>query len=256
MRAAIDFGTTLTKVVVMNKNKVQKKKLFKDSSLILVKKFLRDDLPKISTLHYTRSNRKTMEGAFLGVEVKQEDELKALVRGARYLSRKKTGLVVSLGTGTAIMVDGKHAGGTPIGGGMIQGLCELLTGTSDLHEISNLARQGNIQKTATLIKNIYPKGIGGLHPNDIASYFSRVSYPNRGDIALAIITVVGETLGMIVGMTAKAHRARNVVMVGNVSKIKQVTSLIEKRARRIAGKSVTFTVPKNAEYAVAIGCMV
>lgn len=256
MEAAIDFGTSLTKIVVMQDRRIIKKKIFKDTSLLLIKKFLRDDQSRLSVLHYTRGNKKAMEDAFLGTKVRQADELKALVNGAMYLSKKKTGLVVSLGTGTVILNNGKHLGGTAVGGGMIQGLCELLIGTNDLYEIGNLSRQGNITKTATLIKQLYPRGIGGLNPNEIASYFSKVHYPNRGDIALAIMVMVGETIGSLVGMFAKASKAKNVIMVGNLSKVKQVTSMIEKRAKRIAGKSLKFTVPRNAEYAVAVGCMV
>jgi len=254
MEAAIDFGTTLTKVIVMNKNKVLRKRIFKKPDLLLIRRFLRDDLSRITTIYHTRGDKKVMEKSFIGIKIKQADELKSLSKGAYHISKKKKGLIISLGSGTAMLLNGKHIGGTPMGGGFIQGLCELLIGSDDVYEIGSFARKGSLSKTSTLIRDIYPKGISNLSGQDIASYFSHVRHPNQADIALTIFTIVAETIGLMAGQLVKANKVKNVIITGNLSKQKIVTSIIEKRIKRIAGKTIKFSIPQNAEYAVAIGC--
>jgi type II pantothenate kinase len=73
-----------------------------------------------------------LPGSILGSRVRKVDEIKAIGLGGIFLSSKSQALVVSMGTGTAIVAARKngteieHVGGTGVGGGSLIGLSRRL----------------------------------------------------------------------------------------------------------------------------------
>ena len=112
--------------------------------------------------------------------------------GARYESKLKRMIVVSMGTGTSLVkCDGndiRHIGGIGIGGGTLQGLSRIMLKTDDIKQVASLAMNGDISKINLLIGDISAKPLPGLPMNATASLFSNAkTNATREDIAIVLI---------------------------------------------------------------------
>jgi type II pantothenate kinase len=74
-------------------------------------------------------------------------EIESIGLGGAALADCETCLVISMGTGSAMVyVDqgaAKHVGGTGVGGGTIKGLATLICGTDNVHRVEELALKGS-----------------------------------------------------------------------------------------------------------------
>ena len=81
-----------------------------------------------------------------------------------------------MGTGTSLVLcdgdDIRHIGGIGIGGGTLNGLSRLLLNTDDIHQISDLAKKGDIGNINLQISDISAKPLPGLPMNATASLFA------------------------------------------------------------------------------------
>lgn len=121
-------------------------------------------------------------------------------------------LLVSLGTGTSILkVDAiagvSRVGGTALGGGTIRGLGRILLGESDHDMIASLARQGDRRRVDLTVGDIYPPGKIALSPDLTASNFGKSQSRNPGDLAAALVGLVGENVALLAGAHAALLRA-------------------------------------------------
>ena len=82
-----------------------------------------------------------------GFRIRKVDEMLALGLGGLALSQRDSGLVVSAGTGAAMVSarDGEveHVTGSAVGGGTLLGLSKLILGTDNVAEIDQLALSGD-----------------------------------------------------------------------------------------------------------------
>lgn len=121
-------------------------------------------------------------------------------------------LLVSLGTGTSILrVDAiggvSRVGGTALGGGTIRGLGRILLGESDHDMIAALARQGDRRRVDLTVGDVYPPGKISLSPDLTASNFGKSQSRNPGDLAAALVGLVGENVALLAGAHAALIRA-------------------------------------------------
>ncbi|MBN1157214.1 hypothetical protein JXA85_06330 [Candidatus Woesearchaeota archaeon] len=236
----IDFGYSSTKVVVMDRGKLFRKLL----------------LPPGVAVPYIKSRRINITGGksrFMKMKAKKVSEIDAIAKGAAYLSKKKKFLVASIGTGTCIVNYDKtikHTCGSGLGGGTILGLGKLLVGTTDVSEIENLASRGNLDNVDLRIKDIVGSGIGNLKGSLTASNFSKLRLKRKTDLAVGIINLVAEGVGVLIGYAAKANKQQDVVIVGRTINIPQFRKRLS-FTLRLFKLNVIF--PKDAEFATAIG---
>jgi len=82
-----------------------------------------------------------------GYQIKKVNEMRALGLGGLALSGLDSGLVVSAGTGVAMVAargsEVKHVTGSAVGGGTLLGLSKLILGTADVKKIDALALSGD-----------------------------------------------------------------------------------------------------------------
>ena len=246
MILAIDFGSSTTNAVLVEKGKVVKTTSDKKE----IQKLLKEDINQIKVTGQGAAN-------FLKYPFKKIDEIKAIGKGGLHTAKKKTALVVSIGSGTAMVSCKrtiKHIGGTPIGGRTLTGLAKLLINETNLEKIGSLVKKGNPEKIDLTLKEIYPKGIGILPKTATASHFGNIKKHDKNDIALALLNMLAQSIATIAVFAAKAESHKNIIITGAVTKLPLFRSIIRKRISTLSNLNIIF--PKNAEYATAIGAAI
>ena len=199
-----------------------------------------------------------VKGGIYGLDCMRAEEFQCIGKGGSFLSGLDNSLVVSMGTGTAIvhvMQDGsyEYIGGTGVGGGTLVGLSKLMLGAEGVAEIEAMANGGNLDKIDLKIKHLV-KGdaLSGLSRDLTASNFANVSLgATKDDIALGIMNLVFETVGMVSIFAARSRGARDIVLTGNVTGIPQCKEKFDEF--NTLGYGVNFVIPERSGFATAIG---
>ena len=191
-----------------------------------------------------------------GLPCQSASEFECVGRGGLYLSELSEAIVISMGTGTALVhaKDGAmdYLGGTGVGGGTLIGLSKKMLGMESIEHIVELAKDGSLDRVDLQVKDISDKkSLISLADNMTASNFGKLSdIASAGDIALAIINMVFETAAMLGIFAARSRGLGNIVLTGNLTTIPQAKEIFE-NLRSIFG--FRFLIPQNAQFATAIG---
>ncbi len=263
MVIGIDIGSTTTKVASLNQNneiiKIRTKAIDAITSatgafgkMIMENHFRLENIEKINI---TGAGASKITGNLFGIRTNKIDEMTAIGTGGKYLSKKDHIVISNIGTGTAIIeVNGDtitHLGGTGVGGGTITGLAKELLNTSDYTAIVQYASKGNINNVDLNIGDITETNIGFLNKEFTASNFGKMlDIATKEDIALGIINMTYQVIGMISVFAAKSKNNETVVITGSGSNNpigqKILTDISETY-------KIAFEFPVDAEYATAIG---
>jgi type II pantothenate kinase len=160
-----------------------------------------------------------------------------------------------MGTGTALVrASGEsiaHIGGTGIGGGTILGLSNRMLNIRDIQLIIKAAEEGDLSRVDLMVGDITQDILPNLPPDTTASNFGKISdVATNGDIALGIINLVLQTIGMTAVFAIRGSHLREVVLIGNLTTMPQCADIFRGLTRVF---SVDFIIPKNAEYGTAVG---
>ena len=191
-----------------------------------------------------------------GLPAVHATEFVAIGKGGSYLSGLDKGIVVSMGTGTALVYFGKdgaaHLGGTGVGGGTLVGLAKKLIGTADVSAIEDLAEKGNINLIDLSVNDLTQKDIGPtLSASMTASNFGKIGDLVRSeDIAAGIINMIYETVAVVARFAASAHGVKDIVLTGRLSALKSAQNAFKALGETFG---VNFIIPENSEYATVIG---
>lgn len=184
-------------------------------------------------------------------------EFKCNGLGGLYLSKLNETIVVSMGTGTAMVHavkngDLTYLGGTGVGGGTMIGLAKLLLGMENVNHVYDLAIKGDLNKVDLKIRDITNKDIlPGMPDMMTAANFGKLSeLASKSDIALGIINMVFETIGMLAVFAARNHKVKDIVLIGNLT-IAPQTVLIYQSLGDMFGHN--FIVPENSQFGTVIG---
>lgn len=266
MIIGIDLGGSSTKAVALQGNQIVENAVIPTidplASAIgimgtIVTK-LGKNLSDIKMLALCGGKSAILPSRILGSEVRKVDEIHAIGLGGAFLSHKEEALVISMGTGTAIVVarrggiEVEHLGGTGVGGGSIIGLSRRLLNTSDIRLIESLAEKGDLSRVNLKVRDVTGRPIGRLDPEATASNFGGLKDDATGpDLAAGIFSMVGEVIGMLAVMSAKATELQDhVVLVGRLAKIEALVKHVMRVGQLFDVKMV---VPDLAEYCVAVG---
>lgn len=193
-----------------------------------------------------------------GIECVRVPEFTCIGRGGLYLSGLRRALVVSMGTGTALVRAERggsmeYLGGTGVGGGTLIGLSKLLVKAEGIDHIVEYADGGDLGNIDLRIRDITSRdSMTGLAEDMTASNFGNVSdVASKSDIALGIMNLVYETVGMV-SIFASGHAGvKDIVLTGNLTrlgfcneKFKEFNSM---------GYGVNFVIPECAQFATVIG---
>ena len=196
-----------------------------------------------------------VEGDIYGIRTERIDEFVAIGNGGLALSGKEEALVVSLGTGTAFVRAGRlgcvHIGGSGVGGGTLAGLSWHIFHENDHGAMARLAEQGDLSKVDLMISDICTNEVGTLPSHITASNFGKItSAASKEDIAMGLVNMVFQTVGMLSVFALKNDKVKDVVLTGslaNMSLAPKIMSVVEEIS------DVKFFIPENATFATAIG---
>jgi type II pantothenate kinase len=194
-----------------------------------------------------------------GLECHRVPEFNCIGKGGLYLSGLNRALVVSMGTGTALVsadASGsmEYLGGTGVGGGTLVGLSKLLINAESIEHIVEYAQDGNLGNIDLRIKDITAKdSMSGLSEELTAANFGNVSdVANKSDIALGILNMVYETVGMVSIFASRHIGVRDIVLTGNLTKLSYCKEkFLEFNSM---GYGVSFKIPEKAQFSTVIGC--
>lgn len=194
-----------------------------------------------------------------GIECERVPEFTCIGKGGLYLSGLDRALVVSMGTGTALVhadVSGtmNYLGGTGVGGGTLVGLSKLLVGAEGIDHIIEYAEEGDLANVDLRIKDITANnGLASLRGDMTAANFGNVSdIATKGDIALGVMNMVYETVGMVSIFASRHCGVRDIVLTGNLTRLGFSHRKFEEFNNM--GYGVNFMIPKLAQYSTVIGC--
>ncbi len=212
-------------------------------------------LDQITRVAATGSGARALPNTLLGRPVVKVDEFTAIGIGGTSLAEKKDALVVSLGTGTAIVsVRGdriEHFGGTGVGGGTLLGLSKHMLGVSKIETMEAMARRGDLSRIDLTVGDIAGGPLGDLPPGTTAANFGKLNADaTPDDKALAIINMIAEVIGVMSIASARACNQRDIVLTGKLTRIFSFLRQV-KHVEGIFGPG--FMIPEHADYATAIG---
>lgn len=197
-----------------------------------------------------------VEGKLYGLPSYLVPEFTAVGLGGLYLTKLKKALVVSLGTGTAVVhaTAGKpmeYLGGTGVGGGTLMGLSRLLLKLDGIDHLSALAEEGDLHKIDLRIGDITAKDVLSVSSELTASNFGKLSdLANKNDIALGLLNMVYETVAMVAIFAARSKAVKDIVLTGNLSNLPYAADIFPRLSQMFG---VNFIIPENSPFATVIG---
>lgn len=166
------------------------------------------------------------------------DEPTATAVGGLLESAPTPAIVVSLGTGTGIVLADPPSApqrlvGSGIGGGTLLGLAKLLLGTTDVARIGELAKHGDLSVCDLTVGDILGGGVGPVPAEATAAHFARVAregsiVPRPEDIAATLLNLIGQAVLRLAFEAARFHQARSIVLVGHVLDVPGFRDAIER----------------------------
>ena len=200
-----------------------------------------------------------MQKPIYSLNCKSVPEFSAVGLGGLYLSGLDEAIIVSMGTGTALIYAKKtdngtlinYLGGTGVGGGTLLGLTKKMTGIDTIEHIEEICCDGDLANIDLRVGDISKNAkFTGINENLTASNFGKLSdMASSGDIALGVANMVAETIAMMAVFTARGHGVKNVVLVGNLTTIKPVRDVFS----GLDSFGINFIIPDNASFGTAIG---
>lgn len=262
----IDVGGSTTKIVGFDENKRLINPLFVRATDQITSiygafgKFTSEnsiELNEISRVMMTGVGSTFITKPLYGLKCESVPEFECVGRGGLFLSKLKETIVVSLGTGTALVhaKEGNHIqylGGTGVGGGTLMGLSKQLLNMDDIDHIVELAKNGDLNNIDLRIKDISKKSdFGGLPDIMTAANFGKISdMATKEDVALGIINMVFEVAGMLAVFAARNHGIKDIVLTGNLTRVPQSKDVFETLNAMFG---VNFMIPEYSQFSTVIG---
>ena len=194
-----------------------------------------------------------------GLDCVRVPEFNAIGCGGLYISGLDSALVVSMGTGTAIVHATQdkmnYLGGTGVGGGTLVGLSKLMLSAETIAHIEEYASSGDLSNIDLRIKDITDGSSASALSDDItASNFGNVSdLASKDDVALGIMNMVYETIGMVSIFAARSVGVDNIVLTGNLTRLAFCKSKFDFFNSIKSTYGMNFLMPERSEFATVIG---
>ncbi len=215
-------------------------------------------LEKVKLVAATGVGSGKIRDNLFGIPVKIVDEFHAIGTAGLFLSGLKEAVVVSMGTGTAVVTVKNneiiHWGGSGVGGGTLLGLARKMLNITSINTLVEKARRGILERVDLNVGDITGGSLDNLPASITASNFGKMSdEATDEDIALAIINLVAQTIGLMGIAAARSTEIRNIILTGKLSGIESMKKILERVADLY---KTTFIIPGNADFATAIGAAI
>lgn len=256
MYLGIDFGSTTTKIVLMDDRKVvDKYRILREESYMDV--LVKLDMSRITKIMIVGTGASYIEGDICGIETVRVDELRAVGLGGYYLSKLDECMVVSLGTGTSFIYVNEdkheHAGGTGIGGALLHTMARFGLGMEDVNEFMELALKGDINRTDLLIKDISKGSVDYLTGDVTVANMAKISRDSSPeDYAYGVCNMVFQNVGVMAILADRSNLTGKIVVMGAIGRSKVARQIFDAVGNLFGYE---FVVPEDALYGVAIGAI-
>ena len=218
------------------------------------------ELDSIDRVMMTGAGSSFIDKPIYSVKCERVTEFSCIGHGGLYLSELDEAMVVSMGTGTAMVyakrekdnVKTQYLGGTGVGGGTLVGLTRQILGVDNIDHIEGLCEGGNLDNIDLRIKDISKQHrYNGVDESLTAANFGKLSdIASQSDIALGIANMVSETIGMVAIFAARNYSLKNIVLTGNLTAVKPIRERLLSMSKSF---DVNFIIPERAQFATVIG---
>ena len=195
-----------------------------------------------------------------GLKCQRVSEFDSIGRGGTYISGISEAIVVSMGTGTAIVhakADGtmKYLGGTGVGGGTLMGLSKLLLNAETMRHIEKYAESGSLDNIDLRIKDMTSSdSMTQLESDLTAANFGKLSdIASKSDMALGIMNLVFETVGMVSIFAARSVGVKDIILTGNITRLAHCKRKFDEFSQLEIGRGLNFIIPERAQFSTVIG---
>jgi len=268
----IDVGGTTTKIVGFRQNKNGERELIAPQFVRATDpltsiygafgKFTAEnglELSHIERIMMTGAGASVIDKPIYNLCCQPVPEFSGIGIGGLYLSGLGEAIVVSMGTGTALIhakrENGEYAidylGGTGMGGGTLIGLSRKMLGVDTVEHIEQLCAGGDLNNIDLRIKDISHAQYQSINEELTAANFGKVSdLASNADYALGIANMVAETIMMLSVFAARSFGLRDIVLIGNLTTIEPIRRVFFNHAKTFG---VNFLIPENAQFGTVIG---
>ena len=271
MIAAFDFGITNTDLVIKDQRIKflsvpspfdRKNRDFDvtERHVIEILEKLDINIKEISSIGVTGGKSADLPDRICDVPITKVNEIDAIGKGARSLYKisEESSLVVSSGTGTACVhiqnTATNHLGGISVGGGMLEGLSNLLVNIPHGVKINNFAEKGNRKILDVMIGEAVNE-IGNLNAEITAANFAKARNESANsieDISASLCNMVGEVIGTVAYLNALLVGSNKAYFLGRTSMLSEVKKGID---ARLALAGIEGIYDENRAFGNAIGVL-
>ena len=271
MYIAFDFGITNTDLIIKNDatdyltltSPFDKKNgdfsLSEDKVIQILKDF-NIASQDITCIGVTGGKSANLPDKINNIPVIKVNEINAIGKGAKtlYNIQEDSALVVSAGTGTACVhlhQDGSdHLGGISVGGGMLEGLGNIIINEPSGIILNKYAQNGDRSGLDVMIGEAVNE-IGKLNAQITASNFGKSKIlvdKSQDNLSAALCNMIGEVIGTVAYLNALLIGANKAYFLGRTSMLSEVKNGIDERLK-LAGVEGIYA--DNRSFGNAIGVM-
>ncbi|GMO22454.1 MAG: pantothenate kinase [Spirochaetaceae bacterium] len=263
MIIGIDIGSTTTKAVSIEDGRVIKK--IKTRAIDAVtsatgafgKMMLENNIEMrcIDRIMITGAGASKIKSNIFGIPTSKIDEFTAIGIGGMFQAERENVIITNIGTGTVLIEAKKekisHIGGSGVGGGTILGLSKKLLQSTTFNDIMEMAGEGSLSQVDLLLEDIIDTELSFLARDATAANFGKMlDSAKKEDIALAIINMVYQVIGMLSVFAARSKNSSSVLVTGSGSD----NQIGKNTLREISNMyEINFEFPPDADYTTAIG---
>lgn len=271
MIAAFDFGITNTDLVIKDQrikflsvpspfDRKNRDFDITERHVIEILEKLDINIKEISSIGVTGGKSADLPDRICDVPITKVNEIDAIGKGARSLYKisEESSLVVSSGTGTACVhiqnTATNHLGGISVGGGMLEGLSNLLVNIPHGVKINNFAEKGNRKILDVMIGEAVNE-IGNLNAEITAANFAKARNESANsieDISASLCNMVGEVIGTVAYLNALLVGSNKAYFLGRTSMLSEVKKGID---ARLALAGIEGIYDENRAFGNAIGVL-
>ncbi len=227
-----------------------------DSLVVLLKS---DSLPADALIGVTGGRYRQLPDVVDHRRIHKVDEMCAVGFGGLALAGVDQALVVSAGTGTAMVNANwkvcQHITGSAVGGGTLLGLARVILGTTNVEEIDDLALKGDASAVDVTLTEAVGGEIGKLPADANAVNLGKLAgmtNPKRKDLAAGLVRLVAQVISVIAINAARAESLAATVMLGHLMDLESIRREVD-----LVGRFYdwTFTVPADPGFGTALGVL-
>ena len=195
-----------------------------------VSRFVADNALTVEDFSYiaaTGSRATNIGDEVLEIPVYRVNEIEAMAAGALRFANQDKGVIVNMGTGTAMIYaekgkDPQHIFGSAVGGGTLLGLSSQLLDTQNYTEALFLASKGDRRKADIAITDLDLADVESLDPRLTLSNFGKVrtdSELDKRDLAASLVNMILEVVGTEAMLACRSVQCDTAIVTGGLADI-------------------------------------